>query len=76
MPAKHPDKCHYPKCNNWSDLIYLDKPLCDKHWAMIDTNPDLLREKLGLPPYPKPKPKRSKFDNIGKKGRVRLRINR
>lgn len=57
--AKHPDKCRYPKCHNWSDIIYLEKPLCDRHWDMIDTNPNLLRKRIGLPPYPpRPKPKK------------------
>lgn len=44
------DKCCYPGCGQLSDIIYLTKPLCDKHWGMIDTNPELLRKKIGLPP--------------------------
>lgn len=44
------DRCRYPGCKQDSEIIYLTKPLCDRHWGMIDTNPKLLRSKIGLPP--------------------------
>lgn len=29
------DKCQFPKCSEQSDLVYIDKGLCDKHWEII-----------------------------------------
>jgi len=29
------DKCQFPKCTEPSDLVYIDKGLCDKHWEVI-----------------------------------------
>lgn len=59
--AKHPDRCCYPGCTAWCDLVYLDRPLCDRHWRMIDTSPNRLRKKIGLPPFPpRPKPLKPK----------------
>lgn len=66
------DRCRYPKCRNEVEIIYLDRPLCWKHWQMIDERPDLLRKKIGLPPMERPKPKPvSKFSIFT--GRVRVR---
>lgn len=76
MPAKNPDKCAYPKCNRWSDLIYLDRPVCDKHWAMIDTNPDKLRAKLKLPPYPKREKPKSVVPEKARGRRPRVVVKR
>jgi hypothetical protein len=69
------DKCQYPKCRRDSELVYLDKRVCWKHWQMIDERPNLLRKKLGLPPMevPKPKPKIPTISIFT--GRVRVRRN-
>ena len=31
MPAKHPDKCRYPRCHAWADITYLEGDLSSTH---------------------------------------------
>lgn len=46
------DRCAYPKCRAEPEIIYLDRPLCDKHWSLVcqDGIANKIRAKLGLPP--------------------------
>lgn len=68
------DRCQYPKCKRDSDLVYLDKRLCWKHWQMIEERPDLLRKKLGLPPMERPEPRPEPRPQLTiYNGRVRVR---
>lgn len=32
---KEEDECQFPKCISVSDLVYLGKGLCEKHWKVI-----------------------------------------
>jgi len=31
MKMKNDDQCHWPHCRDWATMVYLTKPLCDKH---------------------------------------------
>lgn len=42
------DKCHFPNCKQPSDIIYLGKNVCIKHWDLISEKGAYLRRKLGL----------------------------
>ena len=49
------DKCCWPHCRNERDCLYLDKPLCDKHCDMVQSEDEKAanraRKKIGLPPF-------------------------
>lgn len=41
--------CQFPKCTEYSDLIYLGKGLCEKHWKKIaEMEPEKAYAKLGI----------------------------
>jgi len=43
------DECQFPKCTALSDLIYLGKGLCDKHWIRIaEMETPAAHKKLGI----------------------------
>ena len=47
------DRCSWPKCKEWSDLNYLGKLLCLKHWFKFCQMEDegklkQARKKIGL----------------------------
>lgn len=44
------NQCCYPKCRNESDIIYLERQLCDRCWEKICNGSDALRKKIRLPP--------------------------
>lgn len=50
------DKCCWPHCRNKRDCLYLDKPLCDKHCDLVQSEDVKIanrsRKKIGLPPFP------------------------
>ena len=49
MSNKEHDKCQFPKCVAASDLIYIDKGLCDEHWTLIaDMKIETAYKKLGI----------------------------
>jgi hypothetical protein len=35
--------CAWPKCKEGISVIYLDKPLCDKHWEKVASEDDATR---------------------------------
>lgn len=41
-------RCQYRGCKNESELVYLGHGVCERHWAMIDTDYRKLRHGLGI----------------------------
>lgn len=47
--SKEQDWCQFPKCSNLSDLVYLEKGLCEKHWKQIaEMETDKAHKKLKI----------------------------
>ncbi len=46
MAKKNLSQCHYPRCRQFSTLIWLRKPLCDKHWIWASDNKQKAFKKL------------------------------
>jgi len=44
---KHVDKCSWPKCESRSDVIWLGRGLCEKHWGKI-SEMDIEKAKIKL----------------------------
>ncbi len=61
------DTCAFRKCRADTDLTYLGKPICGRHWGQWCERTDELRKRLGLPPKKSEasrKPYRFKFRGI------------
>lgn len=49
MKGDQKDWCQFPKCGNLSDLIYLERGLCEKHWKQIaEMETDKAHKKLKI----------------------------
>lgn len=43
------DFCQWKNCRNVSNIVYLGKGVCEKHWALIDKyDENKFRKKIGL----------------------------
>lgn len=42
--------CAFPKCRDEEVLVWLEKPLCQKHWDYVCEFPDKARVRLGMEP--------------------------